>query len=189
MSSRIRRRWLTVVALLLAFGIFATFPGCASSVKNRDPSGERFPTVLGESLEGEEVRLPDDFRGRPLVLLVGFEQDAQFDADRWLLGLLQSALEVEVREVPTIEGFIPGLLSGRIDQGMRDGIPHEDWAAVVTVYDDAASIVEFTGNENGNNIRVLLLDGSGAVRWFHDRGYSAGKLLELKAVVESLVRG
>jgi hypothetical protein len=89
-----------------------------------------------------------------------------------------------VREIPTIDGMLPGMFSGTIDSGMRSGIPNEDWGSVVTVYGaGAAELVRFTGNENGGNARVMLLDDEGVVLWFHDRGYSATKLLELDLTI------
>ena len=58
---------------------------------------------------------------------------------------------------------------------------------MVTVYGDGAGdLIEFTGSENGRNMRVLLLDGEGRVRWFHDRGFSAGKLIELERALADL---
>ena len=78
----------------------------------------------------------------------------------------------------------PGMM-GR--SGMRSGIPSEDWESVVTLYgSDAHDLVAFTGNERGRNIRVLLVDSEGVVRWFHDRGFSAGKLLELEQAAINL---
>lgn len=159
--------------------------GC-SSVPNRDPLGETFPSVEAESLRGERVPLPEAFAGRPCVLLVGYVQETQFDLDRWLFGLLQAEVQVPVREVPTIDGWVPGLFAGVIDSGMRKGIPEEDWGAVLTVYDDARAIVELTGDTGPRNGRVLLLDGEGRIRFFHDRGFSAGKLLELTRVLATL---
>jgi hypothetical protein len=147
---------------------------CASSVGRRDPTGELFPSVRGTALAGREVTIPDAFKGSPLLLLVGYVMETQFDLDRWLLGLAQAGVEVPVYEVPTIEGLLPGVFAGAIDSGMRSGIPAEDWAVVVTVYADAGDIVDFTGNERPRNGRVLLL-------WFHDRGYSARLALELGA--------
>ena len=175
--------------LLHALFLFA-LTACSSTVANREPLGERFPTVAGESLERVSVTLPDDLAGAPAVLLVGYVQNAQFDADRWLIGLLQVPLPVQVREVPTIKGLFVRRLSGVIDNGMRKGIPEEDWSSVVTVYGRGATeIVAFTGNERPRNIRVLLLDAEGRVVWFHDRGFSAGKMIELEAAVRELVGG
>lgn len=168
--------------------VMLTIVGCTSPDlrPNRNPVGEKFPRVVGEALNGPEVILPDDLAGKPAVLLVGYVQNAQFDADRWLLGLLQSRISVAIREVPVIEGLMIRLLAGVIDGGMRKGIPSDDWASVITVYGGADQIVEVTGNSNPRNIRVLLLDSAGKICWFHDQGYSARVLLELKAKVDEL---
>jgi len=46
--------------------------------------------------------------------------------------------------------------------------------------------VAFTGETRPQNGRILLLDADGVVRWFHDRGYSAGVLLQLDAAARAL---
>lgn len=172
-----------IITILIAL----TLTACASKIPNRNPVGETFPTVQGASLEEEPIALPEDLKGKPAVLIVAYEQDAQFDVDRWLLGLMQLETPIEqLYEVPTVKGLVPGLIAGRIDEGMRSGIPEEDWASVVTVYDDAEKIVAFTGNENDLNARVALLDASGEVVWFHDRGFSPRVAKELDAKVRGL---
>ncbi len=174
-----------LLPLLISIGICG-ITGCGSTTKNRNPIGLEFPGVSGENLDGESVVLPGDLGGKPSLLLIGFVQNAQFDIDRWLLGLIQGQVSVPVVEVPTIEGLVPGLIAGTIDEGMRNGIPQEDWASVVTVYSDASDIVAFTGNDKPNNARVVLLDSSGKVAWFHDRGYSARLIDELKEALAGL---
>jgi len=171
-----------LVGLTLAMG------GCTSPIPNRDPSGERFPSVEATALDSEEpVLIPEDFEGGPLVVLVGYVQDAQFDLDRWLYGLLDSGLEVPLREVPAARGMAARLASGFIDRGMRSGIPRDEWGAVVTTYGDTAeTIARFTGTEAPRNARVLLLDAAGVVRWFHDGGYSARRMLDLEDAAASL---
>lgn len=183
----LKRKSLRGAAILLgtlSLAMYFSVSGCSSTISNRNPVGERFPSVIGNALSGEEVPLP---LGEPAVLLLGYVQDAQFDADRWLIGLLQATPPVRIIEVPTVSGLFPSLIEDTIDSGMRRGIPKEDWSSVVTVYGDpAASIVELTGNERPRNIRVVLLDSEGRVRWFHDRGFSAGKVLELGAAASKL---
>ena len=142
--------------------------------------GELFPAVTGKALDGKQVSFPDAVAGGPAVLLIAYEQRAQFDVDRWLLGLLQGELQAPLYEVPTIPGALPGLFAGTIDEGMRGGIPSEDWGVVVTMYDDGDAIARFTGNEDRrNNTRVVVLDKNGVVRFFHDRGYSARLVAEV----------
>lgn len=175
-------------ALLGSCALITFFVGCRSSMPNQNPVGKVFPTASGETLAGDPMTIPADLpAGGPTVLLVGYVQDTQFDVDRWLIGLLQAKISVPFFEVPTIKGWAPTLFANKIDQGMRNGIPEEDHGVVLTIYgDDAADIVEMTGNENPRNTRVFLLDAEGQVVWFHDRGFSAGKLLELVEVAESL---
>ena len=117
---------------------------------------------------------------------MGYRQKAQFDADRLLLGILQAGLSVPVLEVPTLKGLFPRAIGQYIDDGMRSGIPPEDWQIVVTLYGkNADAVAKFTGTENGRNMRVLLLNEMGEILWFHDSGFSARALLEMKAIVES----
>ena len=182
-----RSRLVLPALLLTALPVVLVANGCSSSRPNRDPVGERFPVVLGESLEEERTELPTALAGEPAVLLVGYEQRTQFDIDRWLMGLLQADVDATILEIPTIPGLVPTMISGWIDDGMRSGIPKEDWGAVVTLYGSAAKpVAELTGTENGRNTRVLVLDAEGTVAWFDDTGYSARKALEVAELVREL---
>jgi hypothetical protein len=145
--------------------------------------GKQFPQVIGESLDKQEVKLPDHVRGKPAVLLIAYKQRTQFDVDRWILGLLQAEVPVAIVEVPTIAGMLPNMVSNYINEGMRSGIPEEDWATVVTVYDDAAKIVELLGNERPQSTQVVLLNKEGTIMWHSNRGYSASQVLEIKKLV------
>ncbi|TVQ33055.1 MAG: hypothetical protein EA376_03080 [Phycisphaeraceae bacterium] len=162
--------------------------GCAGVHDRRDPVGETFPTVSGVGLDDRAWTIPADLAGEPALLLIGYRQSSQFDIDRWLLGLHQAEIEVRALELPTIPGFLPRLFRRSIDSGMRSGIPAEDWGAVVTVYRDGGQIASFTGNRNGLPARVLLLDGEGVVRYFHDEGYSVGALERMAKALDA-VRG
>jgi hypothetical protein len=71
-----------------------------------------------------------------------------------------------------------------IDEGMRKGIPKELWGGVITIYADGAKLQEFTGNENPNNARTLLLNKEGKVIYFYDRGFSVNALNELKKMLK-----
>jgi hypothetical protein len=177
MRPSVRRLLVPILALLTA---------CSSAHPRRDPMGERFPTVRGKALDGTEVTLPDVGAGAPLLLLIGYEQNTQFDLDRWLMGITQMGVKVRAFEVPTLPGLMPGMFSGFIDSGMRRGIPKEDWGGVVTLYGDASKVAQFTGNKDGLPGRIVLLDKSGVVVFFHDRGFSLGTLQKLQDVLAKL---
>jgi len=178
---------LLLVSLAIVAGFAASLGGCSSTIENRDPSGEPFPSVEATSLAGETVEIPEDFAGAPVLLLVGYVQDTQFDIDRWLYGAIDAELEVALREVPAARGAAASLAKGFIDSGMQRGIPRDEWGAVTTTYGDAAEAIgQFTGTERPRNARVLLLDSNGIVRWFYDQGYSAMKLKGLEAALEDV---
>ena len=165
--------------------------GCASAIKVDPQSviGQRFPTVRGEGLDGKKWTLPEDLKGKPAVLFVGYKQFTQFDIDRWMIALDMLSTPVAIYEIPTIAGMVPGMFANQIDDGMRKGIPRELWSAVITVYSDAKAIEQFTGTENPMPSRVLLLDAEGRVVWFHDRGFGPQFAKELDAAVRRLPAG
>lgn len=168
-------------ALLPALLLVAT--GCQGPLPNRDPVGETFPRVNGRDLDRTTIELPQEIAGSHAILLVGYLQDTQFDIDRWTLGLLQAGCETRILEIPAVTGWFPEMfLQPTIDDGMRSGIPEEDWAAVITLYgDDADRLQRFTGTERARNARVLLIDPKGRVAWFWDQGFSPSRLLEMLA--------
>jgi hypothetical protein len=165
----------------------AFFVGCSSSVTTpANIKNSLFPSVTGNSLNKEKIRLPDHYRGKTTLVLVGYTQRAQFDIDRWILGALQADIKAEIVEVPTIAGMMPQMVQGFIDNGMRSGIPKSDWGSVVTVYEDAPKIIEALGNERPQSASVVLLNKEGRIVWSSNIGYSATQILELKKVAESL---
>jgi hypothetical protein len=182
------RKISTFVLLLLVAAVAVAalwlYRGSTRVYPNRNPTGEAFPTVVGQSLEEVSTEMPAAFAGAPAVLLIGYKQNAQFDIDRWLMGLLQAEVDARIVEIPTIPGLLPSFASGWIDDGMRSGIPREDWGVVVTLYGDAARpVAELTGTERGRLARVVVLDASGTIVWFDDAGYSARKAMEVAEVV------
>ncbi len=90
---------------------------------------------------------------------------------------------IGVYEVPTIQGLFPRMFSTMINNGMRAGIPKPLWKGVVTVYQDGEKVQSYTGNEDPNNARVVLLDEKGTVLYFYDDGFSVDALNKLRAVI------
>ena len=174
---------MRIIALVIAcsFGIAAC--GSHSKVISAMPVGKAFPSIVTTSLAGDQVTLPTDYLNRPTVFLIAYKQEAQFDIDRWILGLLQLETPANIIEIPTMLGVAPRIISNMIEDGMRRGIPEINWGSVVTVYSNADQIVELIGNQHPHNAQVILLDRQGKVRWFHNRGYSPALALELDALV------
>jgi hypothetical protein len=166
-----------------AIMVLLMFNACATTYPNRLPLGEAFPEVSGQSLAGEEKDIPAVFSGDTVILLIAYKMDSQFDVDRWLIGLDMHAVENKVYELPTIQGLFPRMFQTTIYNGMRKGIPKELWGGVITIYADGARVQEFTGNENPNNTRVIVLNEQGQIIYYHDRGFSVLALKELLRVL------
>jgi hypothetical protein len=165
--------------LKILFPMLLILGACTTTIPRRNPVGEFFPDTVGTALDGKVWKFPNDTNGENVLLLIGYKQNTQFDIDRWLIGLDQKGYKISVFEVPTIQGWVPRVIAGKIDEGMRSGIPEDLWKIVVTVYDDAEKIINFTGNEDSSNARVVVLDKDGKVRLLHDRGFSVNALNSL----------
>ena len=173
-----------LAAVLIATTVAVS--SCSTVYERRNPIGESFPAVSAAALDESPMAIPADFAGKEVLLFVGYKQDSQFDIDRWLLGLTQMELRISVYELPTIPGLFPGMFANFIDNGMRSGIPEEDWGIVATIYDDADTVAQFLGNETPLPARVVLLNKEGKVAFFHDRGYSISTLMRLKEAIDDL---
>ncbi|MDO6428876.1 hypothetical protein Q4489_17880 [Thalassotalea sp. 1_MG-2023] len=158
---------------------------CSTTYSNNNVTNSKFPQVTGENLLKETVQLPQALSKKKTILLLGFQQDSQFDIDRWLIGLDMTNTTIDVIEVPTIQGMFPRMFSTQINDGMRKGIPKSLWAGVITVYQDGDKLQQFTGNINPNNARVMLLDSDGVIRYFYDQGFSVKALNALRKAVKS----
>lgn len=170
-------RFLIMIATVLMLS------ACSTIYPNQTITGQFFPSVSGQTLEKESMTLPDDLQGEKALLLIGYKQDSQFDIDRWLIGLDMTQTKVSVYEVPTIQGLFPRMFSTLINNGMRAGIPKPLWKGVVTVYQDGEKVQAFTGNENPNNSRVVLINAQGKVIYFYDQGFSVDALNKLRALL------
>lgn len=171
--------FIRILAIVSVFFLTA----CATQYPNQNPTGQVFPQVKGESLESKQYTIPDDFSGKPVLLLLGYKQDSQFDIDRWLIGLDMTQTNIDTYEIPTIQGLAPRMFKTTIDDGMRAGIPKPLWKGVITVYEGGEKVQKFTGNTHPNNCRVVLLNEQGEVIYFHDQGFSVDALNALRDAV------
>jgi hypothetical protein len=176
-----------MLRVLLSLFLLSVLSACVNyDYKSQIKTGEPLISFKGQSLDGTPYELPVALQGKNALLLFGYIHKSQFDIDRWLIGLNQIQVDVAVFEIPAIQGFIPRLLSTRFDDSMREGIPRELWADVITVYEDGDRVQRFTGNESPKNARVVLLDENGVVTHFYDRGFSVNALNEVAKAVSDL---
>ncbi|GLX85561.1 hypothetical protein tloyanaT_18130 [Thalassotalea loyana] len=129
------------------------------------------------------MNIPQDFKNEYTLLLIGYKQDSQFDIDRWLIALDFTDTKVPVYELPTIQGMFPRMFSTVIDNGMRKGIPKPLWKGVITIYEDGEAVQAFTGNEDPNNARVVLINREGKILYFYDDGFAVEPLKNIRTII------
>ena len=153
---------------------------CTTHYPNKQITGKTLPSVTGQTLEKNPVKVPNDFNNLHTLLLVGYTQNSQFDIDRWLIALDETKTNIPTYELPTIQGLFPRMFSTVIDNGMRAGIPKPLWKGVITIYKDGDSVQAFTGNERPNNARVILINQRGKILYFYDQGFAVEALNNLR---------
>lgn len=167
-----------VPAILICGGVL---PGSGSQCKNRRPLAEFFPSIDGQSLCGDPVRIPEDFTTGALVVL-GYVKESAKDVTRWLSALGEAGFSVPAHSYPDVRGWLPRIFRSKHVERLGRGVPDEDPSSVVTVYAEAEAIGGFTGTERPERARVLLLDEQGQVIWFHDSGFSEEALESLDSL-------
>lgn len=174
------QRWsagLLISASLLAVPALIIAGAWEVPLPRRDPTGKRFPTVVGESPANEYIELPTAFAGSPKVMVIGYRKRAGGDVDRWLNGLARARVDTPVVRVSTIPGLLPAPDAG---QG------GEQWGAVVALLGIAAEpVARLTGTQPSGNARVVVLDRGDQIIWFDDAGFVQEKALEVAALVSA----
>jgi hypothetical protein len=127
----------------------------------------RIPVASGTTLAGDGVTLPEAFKGSAGVLVVGFSKASQGAVTAWgrrLAKDYRASQSVPYFEVAMLEGA-PRLLRGLIVHEMRSSVPEAERAHFLTLTEGDAAWRAVTHYAKPDDAYVLLVDGSGVVRW------------------------
>jgi len=133
-----------------------------------------FPSVLARDLQGLDVRLPGAFRGERNIVLIAFYRRHQELVDSWVPWLEEHAAtdpNLRFYELPTI-GRIWAPMRNFIDGGMAAAIREPRiLKRTFTIYGDVRHVTRPLGIEDRSTITLVLVDGSGTVRWSGAGGF------------------
>jgi hypothetical protein len=163
---------LALVAVVLASVSAACGGGTPARSEPVEPLlGKRFPSVVGDALTKERVRLPEDFAGAPLIVLIAPTLDAQEDADRFMVSL--RTRDVDFVEIPVLPSLVTRLMQRYRNGQLKESEPRDMWGRIVPLYKDGAVLEGFLGEVEDEALAiVLVLDDDGVIRFHDDRGYS-----------------
>jgi hypothetical protein len=148
--------------------------------------GRRFPSVAGQALSGETVRIPEDLLGAPALLLCAYRRGTQADIDQWAAFAGRQFPWLALYELPIIPSVVWRPFQNMIDGGMRGGVPRGQWSSVVTLYAQGAKARAFLGDGGGLYASVVLLDADGVVTFCETGGYREAAARALAQALRAL---
>jgi hypothetical protein len=147
----------------------------------------RFPLITAETLAKNKIEFPTDNLGKPSILVIAFEGDAQKIVDTWTNNILKRYDDkISYFEIPMIAGTYK-IIKNVIDNGMRGGVAKELHNNVATYY---GSLSEYKTNLKMNNkdtIYIYLLDKNGNIVWFEEGFSDENKLNDLDKNIQKLL--
>ena len=147
------------------------------------------PVLKAKYLSGREAKLPADCQGKVALLAFGFSYASRYAVEDFV-NRYHKQFEKEPRvtfyEIPVIAGAAQ-LGKWFIDSGMRKGTPKELHENVITVYGNATPWKEYLGYKNPDDVYLVLLDPSGAVRWHFSGKFDDAAYQQLLAVTNEML--
>jgi hypothetical protein len=147
----------------------------------------KFPTIVAENLNKEEVEVPNGLQGSPKLLIVPFQRWHQNVVDSWvpfLESVIKEHPSFDFYELPTIRKM--NFMYRRfLDGGMRAGILSiETRRRTITLYIDKESFKESLEIPSEETIYLFLVNEEGNILWRNEGAITEEKAKELSIAVK-----
>ena len=146
---------------------------------------EQLPKTASESLAGGAVLMPDAMRGHVSVVVLGFSKSSQDAVKAWEAGARKQLGQTDVYQVAVLEDA-PSFVRGMIKHAMKGATPVDRQSHFLVVVKGAAELKKAAAFSEENDPYVLLLDGSGEIRWRTHGAVNDAALKELAEKVQGL---
>jgi hypothetical protein len=125
------------------------------------------PQSQGTTLTGTPVALPDALKGKVGVLVVGFSHASQGQVAAWgrrLAADFGESHQVTFFELPMLAGA-PKMLRGMIIKSMGKSVPEAEKPHFLPMMQGEPAWRAVAHYDNADDAYVLVVDGTGIVRW------------------------
>lgn len=146
-------------------------------------SGLSIPITHAVSLADTTVNLPDDLKGRPAVLVLGFSKSSSRQIKPWADAIerdFPADSKIALYQLPMLQE-LPHLLRGLVLQGMRKPLSPTERAHFVPVFDNEAAWKMVTHFAGPDDAYVLLVDSLGHIQWQFTGVFGKEKYEELRS--------
>ncbi len=124
-------------------------------------AAQQFPAIEGQNLRDHRVKLPD---GHPTVIVMGFTHGSQNQTKAWAQRI---GTQLPLYSIAVLED-VPRLVRGMASHGIRSGVPENQRERFLLVYHNEKELKQAADFSTPDDAYVLVLDGTGAIRWkFH----------------------
>ena len=128
---------------------------------------DRIPEVHGTTLAGQVVHLPAQLQARAAILVIGFSRESRDQATAWGKRLdidYKASPEVAYYELPMLQE-VPKLLRGLVLKAIARDVSGNGRVHFIPLLSDEAQWKSVTHFSDTKDAYVLVVDGTGAVRW------------------------
>jgi hypothetical protein len=128
------------------------------------------PPLHATALSGAPVDLPQELHGHTAILILSFSQDARANVTGWFHDLAndyRTSPTVLYYALPVLTGA-PGFLRGMIARKIKESVSPPAQPRFVPILDHEVewkSVAGFSKQQPDSETYLVLVDGSGAVRY------------------------
>lgn len=126
-------------------------------------SGDRFPPVVGKSLDDVDRELPAAQEGKRAAIAFGFSEKAGKVVRAWADKLGDDVL---LYQVPVLEG-VPKIFRGLTERSIRNDTPKARHSRLLLLYREEAEWRTRLGVQDEDTAYLVVLDTSGRVVMRH----------------------
>lgn len=155
------------------------------------PAGSEPPKLHGETLDGHSILLPDAAAGKVTLLVLGASRRGGERTGPWKNHFVADFGPNPIASyyVAALLQSVPGPFRGMIRSGMRSGTPVAAQGHVLISGSDDDAWKKYLGIHDTSVPAVLLLDGSGHVRWSYIGAFDPSHYETLRAVAGAMLEG
>ena len=161
-------------------------------IPSRNPTSEPIVVITGTTLDGTRIDIPRDLSdankpsSAPTILLIAYQRDAQFDADRWRLGLDELGVKCRVLLVHAIPSTFGVLLSPVLTHDLAQKFALSEHAMILPLTGESADrLATQTGMGRAQFAHVVVIAADGRIIYACDEGYCAERVQALTLMTAS----
>jgi len=146
---------------------------------------EQIPKTASESLDGQQVTLPDSIKGHASVVIVGFSKSSQDAVKQWDARARKQLGSTDVYQVAVLEDA-PSFVRGMIKHAMKGATPADRQSHFLVVVKGEAELKKAAAFSQADEPYVLVLDEKGEIRWRTHGSVTDSALKELVEKIQQL---